>query len=47
MVTHQLTVEGCDRPAITPLRLLGVLNVGFKYARMVQETGHRVARAFC
>ena len=38
-ISHQLTVEAHDRPAITSLRLLTVLNVGFKYARIVQETG--------
>ena len=36
---YQLTVEARDRPAITSLRLLTVLNVGFKYARSIQETG--------
>ena len=39
MATHQLTVEAHERPAITSLLLLTVLDVGFKYARMVQETG--------
>ena len=38
-ISHQLTVEARDRPAITSLRLLTVLNVLFKYARIVQETG--------
>ena len=38
-ISHQLTVEARDRPAITSLRLLTVLNVGFKYARIIQETG--------
>ena len=37
--SHQLTVEARDRPAITSLRLLTVLNVGFKYARIVQGIG--------
>ena len=31
-ISHQLTVETRDRPAITSLRLLTVLNVLFKYA---------------
>ena len=43
--SHQLTVEARDRPAITSLRLLTVLNVLFKYARIVQETRRRAARA--
>ena len=30
---------------MTSLRLLAVLNVLFKYARIVQETGRRAARA--
>ena len=30
---------------MTSLRLLAVLNVGFNYARLVQETGRRAARA--
>ena len=29
----------------SPTRLAAVLNVGFNYARMVQETGCRAARA--
>ncbi len=43
--SHHLTVEARNKPAITALRLLAVLNVGFKYARIVQETGRRAARA--
>ena len=43
--SHQLTAEARHRTAITSLRLLTVLNVGFKYARIVQETGCRAARA--
>ncbi len=43
--SHHLTVEALDRPVMTSLCLLAVLNVGFKYARMVQEAGHRAARA--
>ena len=31
-ISRQLTVEARDRPAITSLRLLTVLNVLFKYA---------------
>ena len=38
-ISHQLTVEARHRPAITSLRLLTVLNVLFKYARIIQETG--------
>ena len=34
-ISHQLTVEAHDRPAITSLRLLTVLNVLFKYARSI------------
>ncbi len=30
---------------MTSLRLFAVLNVGLKYARIVQETGRRAARA--
>ena len=44
-ISHQLTVEAHDRPAITSLRLLTVLNVGFKYARIVQVTRRRAVRA--
>ena len=44
-ISHHLTVEARDKPAITALRLLAVLNLGFKYARIVQETGRRAARA--
>ncbi len=31
-ISHHLTAEARDRPAITSLRLLAVLNVGFNYA---------------
>ena len=31
-ISHHLTVEARNRPAITALRLLAVLNVLFKYA---------------
>ena len=44
-IAHELTREADDRPAITSLRLLAVLNVGFKYARIFQETGRGAARA--
>ena len=30
---------------MTSLRFLTVLNAGFKYARMIQETGRRASRA--
>ena len=36
-ISHHLTAEARNRPAITSLRLLAVLNVGFKYARIVQK----------
>ncbi len=42
--SRHLTVEARNRPAITSLRLLAVLNVGFKYARIVHETARRAAR---
>ena len=43
--SHHLTVEARNRPAITALRLLAVLNVLFKYARIVQEMRRRASRA--
>ena len=39
-ISHHLTVEARNRPAITALRLLAVLNVLFKYA-----SARRAARA--
>ena len=44
-ISHHLTVEARHRPAITALRLLAVLNVGFKYARIIQQMRRRAARA--
>ncbi len=44
-VSHHLTVEARHRPAITALRLLAVLNVLFKYARIIQEMRRRASRA--
>ena len=44
-ISRHLTVEARHRPTITALRLLAVLNVGFKYARIVQEMRRRVSRA--
>ncbi len=44
-ISHHLTVEARHRPAITALRLLAVLNVLFKYARIIQEMRRRPARA--
>ncbi len=44
-ISHHLTVEARNRPAITALRLLAVLNVGFKYARIPQKMSRRPARA--
>ena len=44
-ISHHLTVEARHKPAITALRLLAVLNVLFKYARIVQETGRPAAHA--
>ena len=35
--SRQVTAEARNRPAITSLRLLTVLTVGFKYARIIQE----------
>ena len=43
--SHHLTVEARNKPAITALRLLAVLNVLFKYARIIQEMRRRAARA--
>ena len=39
-ISHHLTVEARNKPAITALRLLAVLNVLFKYA-----SARRAARA--
>ncbi len=44
-ISHHLTVEARDKPAMTALRLLAVLNVLFKYARIIQEMRRRAARA--
>ncbi len=44
-ISHHLTVEARNTPAITALRLLAVLNVGFKYARTIQEMRRRASRA--
>ena len=44
-ISHHLTVEARHRPAITALRLLAVLNVLFKYARIIQEMRRRASRA--
>ena len=38
-ISHRLTVEARNRPAITALRLLVALNAGFQYARIVHELG--------
>ncbi len=35
--SRHLTVEARHKPGITALRLLTVLNVGFKYARIPQK----------
>ena len=43
--SHHLPVEARNRPAITALRLLAVLNGLFKYARIIQEMRRRAARA--
>ena len=42
--SHHLTAEARNRPAITSLRLLAVLNVPSKYARIIQEMRRRAAR---
>ncbi len=39
-----MTAEARNKFTMTSLRLLAVLNVGFKYTRIVPETGHRAAR---
>ena len=44
-ISHHPTAEARNRPAITALRLLAVLNVLFEYARIVQEERHRASRA--
>ena len=44
-ISHHLTVEARNKPAITALRLLAGLNAGFKYARIIQEMRRRAARA--
>ncbi len=44
-ISHHLTVEARNRPAITALRLLAVLNAVFEYARIVQEKRRRASRA--
>ncbi len=36
-ISHHLPGEAGNKPAITALRLLTVLNVGFKYARIPQK----------
>ena len=35
-ISHHLTAEARDKPALTSLRLLTVLTVGFKYASLVE-----------
>ncbi len=35
-ISHHLTVEARNRPAVTALRLLAVLNAGLKYTRIIQ-----------
>ena len=44
-ISHHLTAKAGDRPAITWLRLLAVLNVGFKYVHCSKKA-RRAARAF-
>ncbi len=36
-ISHRLTSKAHDRPAITSLRLLGVLTVLFKYASLLKK----------
>ena len=43
-ISHQPTVEARAKPAIAWLRLVAVRDVGFKYARIVQETERRATR---
>ena len=45
--SHHLTVEARNEPATTAVRLLAVLNVLFKYARIIQEMRRRASRALC
>ena len=42
-ISHHLTVEARNRPAITSLRLLAVLNVLFKYAS-ARQAAHALYR---
>ena len=44
-ISHHPTAEARNRPAITALRLLAVLNVLFKYARISQKMSRRASRA--
>ncbi len=44
-ISRHLTVEARHKPAITALRLLAVLNVLFKYARIIQAMRRRASRA--
>ncbi len=44
-ISHHLTVEARNRPAITALRLPAVLNVLFKYTRIIKEMRRRASRA--
>ena len=38
-ICHHLTAEARHRPAMTSLRLLAVLNVGFNYAALFRKLG--------
>ncbi len=44
-ISRHLTVEARNRPAMTAVRLLAVLKVGVKYARIMQEMPRRAPRA--
>ena len=44
-ISHHLTAEARNKLAITALRLLAVLDVGFTYARIIQQMRYRAARA--
>ena len=43
-ISHHLTVEARNKPAITALRLLAVFNGLFKYTRIIKEMRCRAAR---
>ena len=44
-ISDHLTVKAGNKPALATLPLLAVLNVGCKYACILQKTTRRAARA--